>query len=406
MTVREVAFKYAAKGAKQVQRKDKQVQSAVNKTAKDARKNSGEINRWMERNKTAIGAIAGASLAAMGAIISASPTARAELAGVRSAFTLFADDVINDVLPAGDSLTNKAFEIQEAYAELPDPVRETISALIIGAGAFVALAATIVGVVKIVGAFLAVLAPVIKVAAGVVAAIAGIISIKFILIALLAVLIAAIVGFVAAYILNWKGARDKTNEFVKDIYDSAVDWLGRVKDRGIELISDLVNGFVDWIKKLPGRTATWLSDVYDEVKDRLAGLRDAALGWGEDVIDRFINGLENGLGRLRDAMAKVRDTITDRISFDIAANDRMAERWGSDMMEHFAQGVNSGQSSVQQSLTGAVGAPSAGGAGGSTNITFEQGAIQIQGTGSTRRDGQRVGEEASRYIENQFGNRR
>ena len=135
MSVKETVFQYTAKGASKAAREDRKVRESVKETGSTARQESGVVKRWQERHSRAIKGIAGAAAGAMGAILAASPTLRAELSGVRTAFSLFADQVVRDVLPGVGSLTGATMDLASGYRDLDDDLRETISGLLLVGGA-------------------------------------------------------------------------------------------------------------------------------------------------------------------------------------------------------------------------------------------------------------------------------
>jgi len=130
MSVQELVFKYTTDGAKAAQRADQKVRDSVRETGRVAEQQSGAVERWLTANKQAIQSLAAASLAAVGAIVSASPTMRAELSGVRTAFSLLADTIVRDVLPKTGSLATAALDVAKAYRDIPPAVRGWTSALI------------------------------------------------------------------------------------------------------------------------------------------------------------------------------------------------------------------------------------------------------------------------------------
>jgi len=139
VTVQEISLKYSAKGVKSVVRGDRKVRDSIQETADVARQESGTISRWMERHKSALRGIAGATAGALGSILAASPRARAEIGGVRLAFSLLADQIVKDVLPGMGSVTELAFDLVDAFQDLPDPVREAASTFFFVAGAAAAV---------------------------------------------------------------------------------------------------------------------------------------------------------------------------------------------------------------------------------------------------------------------------
>lgn len=131
MTVRELVFEYKTRGAAASAKADKRVRQSVQRTGKAAQRNAGSVERWLQRSRKAISMLAKATLGAVGAILAASPTMRAELSGVRAAFTLFADTIVRDLLPGTGSLSTKAIELAQAFRDLDKPTRKIVGGLIL-----------------------------------------------------------------------------------------------------------------------------------------------------------------------------------------------------------------------------------------------------------------------------------
>lgn len=125
-----VQVKYSAVGADRAARKDRKVRESLEKTGKTARKEAGSVKRWMERHRRALAAIGTAALGMLAGIMSASPTLRAELAGVRLGFSLLAMTIGEDLSPAFEGASDLAIDAADAYRDLDPAVRKPISAVI------------------------------------------------------------------------------------------------------------------------------------------------------------------------------------------------------------------------------------------------------------------------------------
>lgn len=69
------------------------------------------------------------------------------------------------------------------------------------------------------------------------------------------------------------------------------------------------------------------------------GLVAKAPEWGSDLMEHFITGVNRQFPALLSTLARIRSAIESALSFDIVANDLMAERWGNDFISHFAAGM-------------------------------------------------------------------
>lgn len=448
-TVSEIALKYSAKGAKAAQRADRGVRDSVQQTAKDARGESGTINRWMERHKSSIKKIGIATTAAMGAILSASPTMRAELNAVRTAFSLFADTVVNDVLPAGQGLADWAFRAEEAYSNLPDPVREAASHLLIFAGLLVLAAgaikllvgaglalwgglkslggviATVVGAAKALGPILAgiwaALVVGAKVVAAVIGAIIGLISAKAILIATAIAAIVAVVAFVVAVLTNYRGMRDRVIEIFTEVGEFWIEFFSNFVERagvwGASFASRIADGIGSRISSIRERAA----EIRDDVTDRVTEAVDNALGWGEDMIDRISEGVADRRDALLEQLRNLGEMAAD--AFRNAFNAVMPSSVSIPSTTIGGRTVGGGSISLprlrhggliesgglarvhagERVIPAADVSQDAGGGGGSTVVNIEQ---HIESGGSPRRTADKSAQAVSQAIQDEYGARR
>lgn len=449
--VAEIAVQYAARGAKAAQRADRQVRDSIQTTAKTAQSEQGTISRWMERHQSAVKMVGAATAGALGSIVAASPTMRAELAGVRTAFSLFADTVVNDVLPQGASLTDMAFDLLDAFEDLPGPIREFVSVALVAGGVLgtVAIGASILG---------GILSGPLLLAVGLVAAIAGVLyvawsnnwlGIQDIVLGVVDRLLDALgwlLDFIGAD--SWRERMEMIHElwlnlgrFVagvfRDLITSAIDWgrdlpgrlaegirqrLGQarnaaanVRDSIFERIPEPLQDAIEWGRDVPSRLSEGIldrisrarsaaRDVRNAIRSRITGLRDRAYDWGRDIITFLVDGIRNAYSELRDAVGGARDIIEDSLSFDIRANDMQAMRWGEDLMQWMARGADAGRPDLESAVRSPQLAPQAAPAGGGgATIVFESGAIQVDGAGSPRRTAERTADEVSQSIRDDFG---
>lgn len=340
-SVSEVVLKYSARGASKAERADSQVRESVQETADTARQESGTVSRWMQRHKAAIVGIAAATTGAMAAVISASPTLSAQLAGVRLGFSLLAMTIGEDVAPATEGIAEKAIELADAYAELDPAIRKPISAFValvsvtaivagvlaglqtLIAGTFVAsglsiLAAKITGVIAVFVAWLPSISAVIAALKAGAAAIAAVVSgVSAVTVGIVA-LIAVVIAFAAAYITNFKGTRDITNKFVS----KALKWLKGLASDGAAYLKSLgskgkeaVGGFVDRslsrINKFKDRSLERLGQLVDGTVEYFKGLASDASTWGKDLIGGFGDGVKNAASSLASAFRNVASSAAE-----------------------------------------------------------------------------------------------
>jgi len=291
MSTRELVFNYRTRGAKAAAKADEQVRKSVSRTGRAAQRNSGEVERWMARNKTAITAVATATAAGIASILALSPTLRAQFAGVRAGFTLFADTIVRDVLPAGRSLGSWVLDAVRWYRDLDDSIRRPISAAIAFAGilatvvtAFAAFAKVGIGVASVLAPVGSALLTVGSAIGTAIAAVAALISIKV-------VLIGVAIALATALIFNIGGARDKVIEFLTAMAVGFEDLLGRARELARERAAQ----------------------ARDAIVGRLGSARDRVLTILESIPVGVSQFLSRALRRARDLAAMLRDAVVTRM---------------------------------------------------------------------------------------------
>ena len=418
-TVAEIAVSYATKGAQSAVQADRNVRDSIQDTAKTAQSEAGTIDRWMERHKSAIQAIGVATAGALGSILAASPTMRAELSSARIAFSLFADTIINDVLPPGESLADVMFDLEESYNDLPDPIRNATSSMIlfgsaaalatiavgpvagvllVAVGGFMALsqainptigllAATIIlagalfvvvgplaaAIMLVTGGFVA-LSTVIgrantlilagAAAAGIAASALGVLSLP----------VVALIGLVALLALawqnNWLGIRDITMSIVSAI-SGAISWMGDFiyadMDERLEMIKDLWRGFRDWVSGIGESAAHSVTNAWNDIIPSSVSLPSV------DIAGETYGGGSISLPRLRHGGSVERGGLAR-----LHAGERVVP-------------------------AAEVSSSDGGGGGGTTIVNVEQ---HIESGGSPRRTADKSAEAVSQTIQDEFGMRR
>ena len=325
-TVQEISLKYSAKGVKSVVRGDRKVRDSIQETADVARQESGTISRWMERHKSALRGIAGATAGALGAILAASPRARAELSSVRTAFSILADTIVRDVLPESDSASDGAFDLAQAYRDLPDPVRKAASTLGVAAG----VAATVGLVFGPMGALIAGVGTAALIAAGHFGVLGTVMNVVQWTGNLLASLAKG----------NWKEAWDTLTDGVREYAAASLEAfvtastallgaLARVAVQGVLLTGQFVGGVLSTLNNAVGPIAVS----------------------GEDMVGALTDAIKNGKKTVKKGVEKITDQILGALP---SVSDLRGI--GSDMMGGLADGIRSGVDSVGDAAGDAAGA--------------------------------------------------
>lgn len=139
--------------------------------------------------------------------------------------------------------------------------------------------------------------------------------------------------------------------------------------------SNLVNGVIGFFSGLPGRAR----GEFNKIKDAAVGALSAAGSWlihaGENIIQGLINGIKNGAGRVKDAVAGVLKQARDLLPFSPAKEGPFSGKgWtfysGQSMVKGLADGLKSMTPQLHAQMTATLGGRAGGTAvGGTTTNT-------------------------------------
>lgn len=447
-SVSEVVLKYGSKGASKAARADQKVRESVKETANTARSESGAIDRWMTQHKSAINKIGMATTAVMGAILSASPTLRAELDGIRLGFSLLADTIVRDVLPGSGTLSEAVIDLALAYREWDSPLRRVISGTVLLLGVLwplVKVGGAVVGMAKSIAGAWATFTTFIT--SGTAAATAA------------AVAIGGLIGLLGVGILEVTGINDKIEAFGSMVGDALPGWvrdgmlavtsfflapiatvgaaiLGFVEgflegglSEGIDqmvartqqmmgifkraivntvsnivgLIGDFGQAMINKGKALGQFLATGLfnaaTGVWEKAQDIASGIVDRIpsvgdmIELGKDIINGLADGIKNAAGAVGDAAGDVAQGFRDRLPGSDAKTGPLSDFTDiPDIMINELSRVGDdtgrlekGADSAASALRPPTSAPTGGRRSGETTIVFEPGAVVMHGGGDRTR---------------------
>lgn len=191
-------------------------------------------------------------------------------------------------------VNNFLFNLSDTIASVEGPVGNLIGLFAgIGAaaaGALSAFAGFKIASLGLVGGLKATGAALLTVGKFIGGLIAGIISIK----AAIAIALAAIVGFVAAYLTNWRGTRDKTNAIIGQIIDFVVSGFNSLVSKGGKLLGK----FVDKVTEFG-------SNVMSALVDKLGDIGSIAFSLGKKFVLALLSGVESVAQLIVDALTNI-----------------------------------------------------------------------------------------------------
>ena len=270
VTAEELTVAIRSEGVSETQEDLEGVEGAMDETANSAGNSAEELEGFSQRFQGAMSAAVAALAVAAAGLLSQVPVLGELMAGLFAIVEAVAFQMDGVLRPVLTPLTDAFFDLANAIFEADGIAGDIIGVLgtIASIAAIVGLAMSKFGVSA--AAVVAKLSPLIGVVKAVGAALVGIVAGISATTAALAIAVAAVIAFAVAYLTNFRGVRDTTNEIIGDIFGFFVG-----------LASDL---------------AGWASDLASD-----------AFTWGRNLIDRFIDGIRAAIGRLRDFLGDLRD---------------------------------------------------------------------------------------------------
>jgi hypothetical protein len=295
-TAEELIVAIKSEGVGETQQDLEGVEQSMEDTADSAGDSADELEGFSERFQGAMAAAVAALAVGAAGLLSQVPVlgeAFAGLAAIVSALAFQMDGVLRPVLSplttAMFELSNMIFEADGALGTLIGAVSTIVSVLAIAIPAIAAVgsqlgiwASTGAGVVAILKAIGAAIAAVIGFLGGWVVA----------LVAALALLTA----FVAAYLTNWNGVRDKTDAIVSDIIDLVVGGFTDFIDRSLQKLDMWATIIGTLLSTAASMFTAWVDDLVSDAR-----------AWGTNLIESFIDGIKAALDRLKDWLGDLRD---------------------------------------------------------------------------------------------------
>lgn len=286
--VEELVVRARPEGLDETAEGFEEMEEGLEETSSTMEETSSGMQSIQNRLQGAMGAIVAGVAVAVGFLTTQVPIIGELLAGFGAIIEVLGFRLDGLLRPALGGVVDTLFEWANALAEADGMLGLLVDGLLLLGVAIAAIVAgfllftniilPIAGILATVGAGLATLAGII---AGVVASIGAIPII-------LGVVIAALVAFVAAYLLNWRGTRDKTNEIVGGIFEDVTAWFSNLWGRLTTVASNIASDVTDWFSDLRSRVSTVFTNLISDARS-----------WGRNIINRLIEGIRAVAGRLQ-----------------------------------------------------------------------------------------------------------
>ena len=262
----------------------------------------------------------------------------------------FGEQLLPIITPIIQAITSFIQKI----AELPAPIRKII--VVLGL-----LVAAIGPVILIIGAFMSAIGAILTQGPIIAAAFAALIPVikglaaSFIELTVAAapwLLLAAAIA-AAAYLIykNWDSISDAASSMLKTVKSATKGFIDAVKDMASGAY-DKLQDVVSYFRELPGKILAALKEAAQRVKEEFDNMIATAKQSGKHFVDGFVEGLQERLQKVVDAVKKIANTVKDFLGFSRPDKGPLHEyeQW----MPHFMQGLAKGIKSNIGLVKGAV----------------------------------------------------
>ena len=296
-TAEELVVSIVSEGTDEATEDLEGMEDAMEETADAAGDSAEELENFSQRFQGALSAAVAGLAVGVSGLLSTVPVVGELMSGLFAIFEAFGFQIDRLARQMGaGGLSGVLFDVADTIFELEGTMGNIAAVFGVVAAAAASAGVTFAGwALKTMGVKAAALAlgSALK-AAGV--AIAGVIAGVSALTVGIAVAVAAIAAFAVAYLTNWRGVRDSTNDIVGSIIDTVVGGFMDLATRALDALSGFASGVRSVLGDVAGRMASWAGDLASD-----------AFNWGRNLIERFIAGIRSAIDRLRDFLGDLRD---------------------------------------------------------------------------------------------------
>ena len=133
-------------------------------------------------------------------------------------------------------------------------------------------------------------------------------------------------------------------DIVSGLVTTVIQFFTNLWDKlvGHSIIPDMINGIVNWFEQLPSRALTFVEHLVNSLTTTLGGLGAKAFTWAGDMINQFVQGIENGIGAVGNAVQKIARKISSFLHFSKPDVGPLADvdNWMPDFGSLLAKGLH------------------------------------------------------------------
>ena len=178
-----------------------------------------------------------------------------------------------------------------------------------------------------------------------------------------------IVGFFTGIVTGVQNAFNGVSDVIINAFNGAVTFLQELPAKALEWAGDMMQGFVDGIENGISAVGDAIKGVADKITSFLhfsrpdeGPLRQYET-WMPDMMMGLASGITNNVGLVKEALSGMTGTMSAKVTGEVSRPDecplREYETWMPDMMQGLAAGITGNVGLVKEALSGMTGSMSA-----------------------------------------------
>lgn len=140
---------------------------------------------------------------------------------------------------------------------------------------------------------------------------------------------------------SWNTGIQNISNFLTSLINDISNKFSQAWNTITSFFSNILNGIVSWGQNTINSISSTCSNIINSISNTFSNLPGMALEWGKDMIDGFVQGIQNTVGAVIDAIGGVANKIKRLLHFSRPDEGplRDYETWMPDMMSGLAKGI-------------------------------------------------------------------
>ena len=172
----------------------------------------------------------------------------------------------------------------------------------------------------------------------------------------------AVMGGISSTVSSvWNGIRSAVASIVHGIASTVSSVWGNIRQAVSSAVGAIQSAVAGAFSAMSGAVSGAVFGICGTIRDGfgsavsyITGLASSAWSWGADIIGGIVDGIQSGIGRIRDAAGSVASTIRSYLHFSVPDIGPLTdyESWMPDFMSGLAYGIEKSKGLVSKAMNG------------------------------------------------------